>query len=174
MRVLNHSVRADATPFPTAANYIDRDAGHPERSTQGPHAFTLLLGIGSFGVGCQSNKETLLMGDFFTGNSSLRTVRTSSPRFRAPTPSSRTATCSTSPAGRSVRCGPTPSHPGKERTEGRFHHGGRFLPRPSRQAARGAGHAREQIHFLKLNDDGTATVSKTPDAPSKPESGAGI
>ena len=34
-----------------------------------PYAFTLLLGIGLlFGTGCQSNKETLLMGDFFTGN----------------------------------------------------------------------------------------------------------
>ena len=28
----------------------------------------------------------------------------------------------------------------------------------------------ESNHFLKLNDDGTATVSKTLDAPSKPES----
>ena len=34
-----------------------------------PYAFTLLLGIVLlFGAGCQSNKETLLMGDFFTGN----------------------------------------------------------------------------------------------------------
>ena len=31
--------------------------------------FTLALGAGLlFGTGCQSNKETLLMGDFFTGN----------------------------------------------------------------------------------------------------------
>ena len=34
-----------------------------------PYAFTLLLGISLLsGAGCQSNKETLLMGDFFTGN----------------------------------------------------------------------------------------------------------
>ena len=34
-----------------------------------PYAFTLLLGIVLlFGACCQSNKETLLMGDFSTGN----------------------------------------------------------------------------------------------------------
>ena len=61
------------------------------------------------------------------------------------------------------------SHPGKERTKGDFTTAADFyLDRAGKQLVV-PDMLESKIHF-KLNEDGTATVSKTLDAPSKPES----
>jgi len=137
--------------------------------------FTLALGAGLlFGTGCQSNKETLLMGDFFTGNlvsyqgGKMDVIASGFRGADAIEQNGNMLYVSSWPLGKvwSYDMGTKEQKvlKGDFTTAADFYldHEGQQLVVPDMLESK--------IHFLKLNNDGTASVTKTLDAPSKPES----
>ena len=137
--------------------------------------FTLALGAGLlFGTGCQSNKETLLMGDFFTGNlvsyqgGKMDVIASGFRGADAIEQNGNMLYVSSWPLGKvwSYDMGTREQKvlKGDFTTAADF-----YLDRENQQLVV-PDMLESKIHFLKLNTDGTATVTKTLDAPSKPES----
>ena len=137
--------------------------------------FTLALGAGLlFGTGCQSNKETLLMGDFFTGNlvsyqgGKMDVIASGFRGADAIEQNGNMLYVSSWPLGKvwSYDMGTKEQKvlKGDFTTAADF-----YLDREDQQLVV-PDMLESKIHFLKLNNDGTASVIKTLDAPSKPES----
>ncbi len=137
--------------------------------------FTLALGAGLlFGTGCQSNKETLLMGDFFTGNlvsyqgGKMDVIASGFRGADAIEQNGNMLYVSSWPLGKvwSYDMGTREQKvlKGDFTTAADF-----YLDREGQQLVV-PDMLESKIHFLKLNNDGTASVIKTLDAPSKPES----
>ena len=140
-----------------------------------PYAFTLLLGIGLlFGPGCQSNKETLLMGDFFTGNlvsyknGKMDIIASGFRGADAIEQDGDMLYVSSWPLGK-VWSYNLATQEKKELKSDFTTAADFYLDRAGKQLVV-PDMLESKIHFLKLNDDGTATMSKTLNAPSKPES----
>ena len=136
---------------------------------------TLALGAGLlFGTGCQSNKETLLMGDFFTGNlisyqgGKMDVIASGFRGADAIEQNGNMLYVSSWPLGKvwSYDMGTKEQKvlKGDFTTAADF-----YLDREGQQLVV-PDMLESKIHFLKLNNDGTASVIKTLDAPSKPES----
>ena len=140
-----------------------------------PYAFKLLLGIGLlFGAGCQSNNETLLMGDFITGNlvsyknGKMDIIASGFRGADAIEQDGDMLYVSSWPLGK-VWSYNLATQEQKE-LKGDFTTAADFyLDRAGKQLVV-PDMLDSKIHFLKLNDDGTTTVTKTLNAPSKPES----
>jgi sugar lactone lactonase YvrE len=128
-----------------------------------------------FGAGCQSSpKETLLMGDFFTGN----LVRYENGKMDVIASGFRGADAiemgegiiyvSSWPLGKvwsyNLETKEQKVLKGDFTTAADF-----FFDREAKQLVV-PDMLESKLMFLKLNDDGTATLTKTLDAPSKPES----
>ena len=137
--------------------------------------FTLAFGAGLlFGTGCQSNKETLLMGDFFTGNlvsyqgGKMDVIASGFRGADAIEQNGNMLYVSSWPLGKvwSYDMGTKEQKvlKGDFTTAADF-----YLDREGQQLVV-PDMLESKIHFLKLNNDGTASVTKTLDAPSKPES----
>lgn len=136
---------------------------------------TLVLGAGLLlSAGCQSNKETLLMGDFFTGNlvsykaGKMDVIASGFRGADAIEQDGNMLYVSSWPLGKvwSYDMGTKEQKvlKGDFTTAADF-----YLDRENQQLVV-PDMLESKIHFLKLNTDGTATVTKTLDAPSKPES----
>jgi len=135
----------------------------------------LVLGAGLLVcAGCQSNKETLLMGDFFTGNivsykaGKMDVIASGFRGADAIAQDGNMLYVSSWPLGKvwSYDMGT------KKQTvlKGDFTTAADFyLDREGKQLVVPDMKA-NKIHFLKLNNDGTASATKTLEAPTNPES----
>ena len=135
----------------------------------------LVLGAGLMvGAGCQSNKETLLMGDFFTGNlvsykdGKMAVIANGFRGADAIEQDGDMIYVSSWPLGKvwSYNLETKEQKVLKDdfTTAADF-----YLDRENQQLVV-PDMLESKIHFLKLNTDGTAAATKTLDAPTKPES----
>ena len=135
----------------------------------------LVLGAGLMvGAGCQSNKETLLMGDFFTGNlvsykdGKMAVIANGFRGADAIEQDGDMIYVSSWPLGKvwsyNLETKKQKVLKGGFTTAADF-----YLDRETKLLVVPDMRA-NKIHFLKLNGDGTATETKTLDAPTNPES----